>query len=174
MLQDAQDVEVFEAAFDHLWVAHCLLEDEAQAIYHIPDQLRRFKDVEERDKLAADQLEELGVVNLRIDVLAMSDLFLFTFCESVIVATEFKDVLGKLARYRRCRTLRILIGLIDPKVNLFEHFVDAKGVLEDKHLLQSRHLQSCDATLIGYLLLLSCSLGLWLAQRVQRLQSTIE
>ena len=85
MLQDAQDVEVFETAFDHLWVAHCLLEDEAQAIYHIPDQLRRFKDVEERDKLAADQLEELGVVNLRIDVLTMSDLFLFTFCESVIV-----------------------------------------------------------------------------------------
>ena len=59
-------------------------------------------------------------------------------------------------------------------MNLFEHFVDAQGVLKYQHLLQSRHLQSCDATLIDRLLLLSCSLGLWLAQRVQRLQSTIE
>lgn len=140
VLQDAQNVEIFEAAFDHLGVAHCLLQDEAQAIYHIPDQLRRFKDVQERNKLAADQLEELGVVDLRIDVLAMSDLLLLTFCESVIVATEFKDVLGELSRHRRCRTLRVLISLIDPKVNLFEHFVDTKGVLEDQHLLQSRHL----------------------------------
>ena len=87
MLQDAQDVEVFEAAFDHLRVAHRLLQDEAQAIDHVPDQLRRFEDVKERDQLAADQLEELGVVYLRIDVLAMSDLFLFAFCESVIIAT---------------------------------------------------------------------------------------
>ena len=136
--------------------------------------MRRFKDVEERDKLASDQLEELGVVDLRVDVLAMSDLFFFTFCESVIVATQFKDVLGELAWYRRCRTLRVLISLVDPKVNLFEHFVDAKGVLKDQHLLQSRHLQRCDATLIGRLLLLCCSLGLRLAQRAQRLQSTVE
>ena len=140
MLQDAQNVEVFEATFDHLRITHCLLQDEAQAIDHVPDQLRRFKDIEERDKLASDQLEELGVVDLRIDVLAMSDLLLFTFCESVIVATEFKDVLRELARHRRCRTLRVLISLVNPKVNLFEHFVDAKGVLKDQHLLQSRHL----------------------------------
>ena len=87
MLQDAQDVEVFEAAFDYFGVAHCLLQDEAQTIDHIPDQLRRFKNVEKGDKLATDQLKELGVIDLRIDVLAVSNLFLFAFCESVIVAT---------------------------------------------------------------------------------------
>ena len=49
LLQDPQDVQVLEAAFDHLRVTHSLLKDETQAIDHAPDQAWRLEDVEEGD-----------------------------------------------------------------------------------------------------------------------------
>ena len=37
LLQNSQNVEVLEAALDHLRIAHSLLQDKTQTIDHIPD-----------------------------------------------------------------------------------------------------------------------------------------
>ena len=40
LLQNSHDIQVLQAPLYHLWIAHCLLQDEAEAIDHIPNQLR--------------------------------------------------------------------------------------------------------------------------------------
>ena len=41
LFQDSQDVEVFEAPFDHLRVTNGLLQDVTEAVDHSPDQAWR-------------------------------------------------------------------------------------------------------------------------------------
>ena len=86
LLQDSQNVKILETAFDHFRIANRLFQDKAQAIDHIPNQLWRFEHVEKGYELAPHQLKKLGVVDLRIDVLAMGNLFFFTLREPVIVS----------------------------------------------------------------------------------------
>ena len=143
LLQDSQNVKILETAFDHFRIANRLFQDKAQAIDHIPNQLWRLEHVEKGHELAPDKLKKLGVVDLGIDVLAMGNLFFFTLREPVIVSLQFKDVFRKLTRDRSCCALLVLIGSIDPKIDLFKHLMDAKRMLKHQYLLQCRHLQRC-------------------------------
>ena len=99
----------------------------------------------------------------------MSNLFFFTLCEPVIVSLQFKDVFRKLTRDRSCCALLVLIGSIDPKIDLLKHLMDAKRMLEYQNLLQCRHLQGC-YPISGSRIRSILDLGL--AKRAKRLQST--
>ena len=132
-----QDVQVLQASFDHFWIAYCFLEDKTEAIDHAPDQAWRLEDIKEGDELAAHQLEQLCVIDLRVYILAMGNLLFFALSKFVIVTSQFKDVLGKLTRNLRGRTLLILISSVQPEMNLLEHLMHAEAMLKDKHLLKS-------------------------------------
>ena len=67
----------------------------------------------------------------------MGNLLFFALSKLVIVTSQFKDVLGKLTRNLRGRTLLILISSIQPEMNLLEHLMHAEAMLKDKHLLKS-------------------------------------
>ena len=67
----------------------------------------------------------------------MGNLLFFALSKFVIVTSQFKDVLGKLTRNLRGRTLLILISSIQPEMNLLEHLMHAEAMLKDKHLLKS-------------------------------------
>ena len=139
LLQDAQNVQVFEAALDRLRIAYGLFQYETKAVDHRPDEARRFKHVKERHQFAADELEQLGVVDLRVDELTVRDLLLFTLREAIIAAAQFNYVLWQLTRHLGGRSLLVLICSIQPKVHLLEHLMHAETVLKDKHLLQRGH-----------------------------------
>ena len=65
----------------------------------------------------------------------MSYLLFLTLCEAVVGAAQLEDVLRQLPR-NRCRIASLeLISTIEPKVNLFKHFMDAHAVLKCQHLL---------------------------------------
>ena len=67
----------------------------------------------------------------------MGNLLFFALSKLVIVTSQFKDVLGKLTRNLRGRTLLILISSVQPEMNLLEHLMHAEAMLKDKHLLKS-------------------------------------
>lgn len=67
----------------------------------------------------------------------MGNLLFFALSKFVIVTSQFKDVLGKLTRNLRGRTLLILISSVQPEMNLLEHLMHAEAMLKDKHLLKS-------------------------------------
>jgi len=70
------------------------------------------------------------------------DLLIFTLSEALSTATEFKDVLGEFSLKCGGCPLAELLCPIEPKVDFFEHLMDAATVLECQHLLQSGHLVS--------------------------------
>ena len=74
----------------------------------------------------------------------MSDLLLLALREAVVGAAQLEDVLRELPR-NRCRVASLeLVSSIEPKMDLFQHFVDAHAVLKCQHLLQSGHLERWD------------------------------
>ena len=138
----------------------------------------RLEHVEQGYELAPHKLEKLRVVDLGIYVLAMGNLFLFAFREPVIVSLQFKDVFRELTGNRSCCALLVLIRPIDPKIDLLEHLMHTKRMLEHQNLLKCRHLQGCYSVCgcrirsCSGVLLADDDLGL--AKRAKRLQSTAQ
>ena len=87
LLKNAQNVEILKTAFNYLRITHSLLKNETEAVDHAPDKAGRTEDIEQGYKLAADHLEELSVIDLLVDVLAVGDLLLLTFSESIVCSS---------------------------------------------------------------------------------------
>ena len=86
----------------------------------------------------------------------MSYLLLLTLCEAVVGAAQLEDVLRELPR-NRCRVASLeLVSSIEPKVDLFEHFVNAHAVLKCQHLLQSGNLERWDPVAAATVSIDSC------------------
>ena len=129
-LKDRKDVQELEALLDCFRLSDYLLQNQAQVVNHVPNQIRYFEHIKQWNQSTADQLEHLCVVDLGFDLLADKYLIFFALTKlELAFATQFKYVLGKLVWNSRNRVaLLYLVFSLQPEVDFFKHFMDAVAV----------------------------------------------
>lgn len=130
-LEDCKDVEELEALLDCFWLCDYFLQNQAQIVDHVPNQIGHLEHIKQWDQSTADQLEHLRVVDLSIDLLAHKYLIFFTLTElELTFASQFEYVLGEFV-WDSCNRVALLylVFSLQPEVDFFQHFMDAVAVL---------------------------------------------